>query len=197
LNFENTVEIIRQKAKYGDIFILENEDSGLYICRAPTIREFRAWSEVCAKLDLNPAITAMSIAYVTQVYPQETMPEDVAITIGSDIINSTSVTKDKMKEEYESHSKLSIMDWLIYNVWQLTGVQPKELESMSISDILKLYNAASNIAGVPSVFDEQQLQQPKKDMFAQHQSAEEMNEKFEKLKNKFESVGLDIEKLSI
>jgi len=197
LNFENTVEIIRQKAKYGDIFILENEDSGLYVCRAPTIREFRAWSEVCAKLDLNPAITAMSIAYVTQVYPQEIMPEDVAITIGSDIINSTSVSKDAMKEEYDSHSKLSIMDWLIYNVWQLTGVQPKELESMSISDILKLYNAASNIAGVPSVFDDEQPKPDKDDMFSRHQSTEEMNSKFDQLKNKFESIGLDIENLNI
>lgn len=197
MNFENTIEIIKQKSKYGEIFILEHDDGNLYICRTPSIKEFKAWSEVCTKLDLNSIITAMSIAYITQVYPQERMPEDIAATIGSDIINSTPIGKEAMKAEYNSYENITVIDWLVYNAWQLTGIQPSELEEMSVVSLIKLYKAACNTTGAPSVFDEDKPEAKKSDMFSKHQSSDEMNSKFDELKNKFESMGLDIENIDI
>lgn len=197
MNFDNTVEIIKHKAEYGDIFIFENDEGNLYICRTPSIREFKAWSEVCSKLDLNAAMTSMSIAYVTQVYPENKMPEDAALAIGSDIINATPVSKDDMRAEFKSHSSFTVIDWLLYNVWQLTGIDPFKLESMNISEMLKLYKAACDSVGAPSVFDVQEEKPKQNSIFDKHQSAEEMNSRFEELKNKFENMGVDIEKINI
>jgi hypothetical protein len=197
VNFDNTVEIIKHKAEYGDIFIFENEDGNLYICRTPSIKEFKAWSDVCSKLDLNPAMTSMSIAYITQVYPEDKMPEDVALVIGSDIINSAPVSKDDMRAEFESHSSFTVIDWLVYSVWQFTGIETSKLESMSISEMLKLYKAACDLVGAPSVFEVNETGTRQKGMFENHQTAEQMNSKFEELKSKFENIGIDIENINI
>ncbi len=147
MNLYNTIEIIKAKAKYGSIFLEEYEDGQLFICRTPTTGEIDSWLKVCKKLESNAIMMAMSIAYITQVYPSYKMPEDIAVKLGDKIMSDVPVNNDDLKKMYESSANdIGAVSFIVYDMWRITGVNPTELKKLTLDELMEMYKISCVIS---------------------------------------------------
>jgi len=198
VNLQNTIEIIKAKAEYGSIFIEEYESGSLYICRTPTTGEIDSWLSVCSKLSLNAIMMAMSIAYVTQVYPQEKMPEDIAVKLGDKIMADVPVNNEDLKKLYEeSANSIGAVSFVVYDMWRVTGVNPNELKRMTLDELMEMYKISCLISGKTPVFmgEEQPEQQDEKEVTVTEkdiQRAKEAADKMNNMSNVLKDIDLSI-----